>query len=192
MYLSHRICPVIRPHSNLKYLRLSTLNKTPSLLYPSSVPISRSAASTMSTYKGETAPAVSSQVASFYEKFYAVSDNSDPSTHTQYADAFTKDATFIMGPKKVAGYDDILELRKGLWSGPVVKRLHTLERIYSFGDDGKDVMLYGNVQYGLKNGKDCTVDWAGRAKLVEEGGDLKMKFYQVYLDSSVVANAMKE
>lgn len=97
-----------------------------------------------------------------------------------------------MGTKTVHGYDEILSLRKGLWSGPVVSRLHTLERIYAFGEDGLDVMVYGNVKYGLKNGKEVVVDWAGRAELVEGKEGVKMKFYQVYLDSSVVANAMKD
>ena len=29
-------------------------------------------------------------------------------------------------------------------------------------------MLYGSVEYGLKNGKEVTVEWAGRAVLVED------------------------
>lgn len=173
-------------------MRLSSTRKISKLRKPIQIHPYASPAASMSTYKGETAPQVPSKVASFYEGFYAISDKSDPSTHTQYADSFTKDATLVMGIKTVQGYDNILELRKGLWAGPVISRLHTLERIYAFGDDGMDVMLYGNVKYGLKNGKSVYVDWAGRAKLVEDGGDIKMKFYQVYLDSSVVANAMKD
>jgi hypothetical protein len=45
-------------------------------------------------------------------------------------------------------------------------------------------MLYGSVKYGLTNGKDVTVDWAGRALMERnKGRELKMGFYQVYLVS---------
>jgi len=45
-------------------------------------------------------------------------------------------------------------------------------------------MLYGSVKYGLANGKVVNVDWAGRALLERnQGRELKMGFYQVYLVS---------
>jgi hypothetical protein len=56
-------------------------------------------------------------------------------------------------------------------------------------------MLYGEVEYGLKNGKEVTVEWAGRAVLVEdkdEKGTWRMKFYQVYLDAGAVVEAVKD
>lgn len=42
-------------------------------------------------------------------------------------------------------------------------------------------MLYGNVEYGLKAGGQSSVDWAARAHLVKQDGEVKMDFYQVYL-----------
>jgi hypothetical protein len=42
-------------------------------------------------------------------------------------------------------------------------------------------MLYGTIGYGLRNGKRSEMEWAGRAHLVKDGGDVKMDFYQVYL-----------
>lgn len=74
-----------------------------------------------------------------------------------------------------------MTLRKGLWSGPVKTRLHTVEKIYGWNEEGKEVMLFGNVRYGLVNGKEVVVEWAGRAELVFEGEEVKMGFYQVYL-----------
>jgi len=70
-------------------------------------------------------------------------------------------------------------------------RKHHLHRIYPFGADSNplDCMLHGNVDYSLKNGKSLTVDWAAHAQFVEADGKLKMKFYQVYLDSAPVAQA---
>ncbi len=139
----------------------------------------------MSTYKGALPQQVEydRKLPEFFERFYAVSDDPSDDAHEQYARSLTDDATLIMGIKEAQGYDSILEFRKGLWSGPVKKRLHTLEKIFPFGDMSDEVMLYGKVDYELKNGKDVTVKWAGRALLVEESGKLKMKFYQVYMVS---------
>jgi len=98
----------------------------------------------------------------------------------------------IMGSKQVAGSEDILALRHGLWTGPVKTRRHRLEKIFPFGSDSREVMVYGTVDYGLTNGRHVTVDWAGRAVMTEYEGALRMAFYQVYLDSAAVANAAKD
>lgn len=147
---------------------------------------------TMSTYKGSTPSAIDPKVVDFYANFYRVSDDPSEEAHIEYAEAITKDGSLIMGTKKATGYDDILALRKGLWSGPVKTRKHYLKQIFPFGENSNNVMLHGKVDYGLKNGKDVTVEWAARGELVEEGGKLKMKEYQVYLDSAPVANAVKD
>lgn len=146
----------------------------------------------MSTYKGSTPSAIDPRVVDFYSNFYRVSDDPSEKAHTEYADSITKDGTLIMGTRKATGYDKILELRKGLWTGPIKTRKHTLKQIFPFGEDNMNVMLHGEVDYGLKNGKDVNVEWAGRALLVEDGGKLKMKEYQVYLDSAPVLNATKD
>jgi hypothetical protein len=132
------------------------------------------------------------KVAKVFANFYATSDDPSEKKHHDYANAFTSDATLVMGLRKVQGYDAILELRKSLWIGPVKTRLHTLHKIFPFGDDANEVMIFGHVDYQLKNGKDVTVNWAGRAQMVDDGGDLKMSFYQVYSDSAAIANAMKD
>jgi hypothetical protein len=148
----------------------------------------------MSTYKGATPsnPKIDPRVVEFYENFYRVSDDPSDQAHKEYVESLTHDGTLVMGTKKATGYDNVMELRKGLWSGPVKTRKHTLKQIFPFGDNSKNVMLHGSVDYGLKNGKDVTVEWAARAELTEEGGKLKMKEYQVYLDSAPVANAAKD
>ena len=125
---------------------------------------------------------IDEQIPKFFERFYAVSD--DPVAHEDYARSFTDDATFIMGSKGVKGYKGILELRKGLWSGPVKTRKHTLNKIFPFGDNSNEVMLYGSVKYVLKNGKDLQVEWAGRALMARKDPKrLQMGFYQVFLVS---------
>jgi hypothetical protein len=74
---------------------------------------------------------IDSDIPTFFEKFYAVSDN--PSAHEDYAQSFTNNARFIMGTKEADGHDQILELRKGLWGGPVKTRKHTVKKIFPFG-----------------------------------------------------------
>lgn len=71
-------------------------------------------------------------------------------------------------------------MRHGMWE-KVAKRSHKPAKIFTFGNGSNDVMLYGTVGYELKDGKSTTVDWSARAHFVEEGGSLKMDFYQVYL-----------
>jgi hypothetical protein len=146
----------------------------------------------MSTYKGDTPSGLDPRIVDFFANFYRVSDDPSEQSHDDYANSVTKDGTLVMGTKVAKGYDSILELRKGLWSGPVKTRKHTLKQIFPFGDNSNNVMLHGKVDYHLKNGKDVQVEWAGRAVMVEDGGKLKMKEYQVYLDSAPVANAMKD
>ena len=139
-----------------------------------------------SAYKGATPSDlnVDPRIVPFFERFYAVSD--DPNAHEEYAQSFVPDADFTMGAKKTAGYKGILELRHGLWSGPIKTRKHTLHKIFPFGatgEGGKELMLYGTVDYGLKNGKDVTCEWAARAVMAEYEGGLRFKLYQVYVVS---------
>lgn len=65
----------------------------------------------------------------------------------------------------------------------VASRSHKPIKIFPFGANSDEVMLYGTVDYGLKAGGSNSVDWAGRAHLTNKEGSLKMDFYQVYLVS---------
>jgi hypothetical protein len=65
----------------------------------------------------------------------------------------------------------------------VASRKHKAIKIFPFGPNSNEVMLYGTVQYGLKSGGESGIEWAARAHLVKEDGRVKMDFYQVYLVS---------
>jgi hypothetical protein len=82
---------------------------------------------------------------------------------------------------------EILNMRKGMWE-KVAKRSHFPKKIYIFGPD--DVMLFGSVDYTLKDGKSTSVEWAARSHFTEEDGELKMNFYQVYLVGDCAALPM--
>lgn len=84
-----------------------------------------------------------------------------------------------MSPNK-----EILAIRQGLWE-KVSNRAHFPEKVYPFGANSDEVMLYGTVNYELKDGRKATVDWAARAHMIKEEGQVKMDFYQVYLVSTL-------
>ena len=76
-------------------------------------------------------------------------------------------------------------MRKGMWE-VVTSRKHTVYKMFPYGPDAKEVMLYGKVQYGFKDGREVGVDWAARAELVKDSqgpGGWKFQYYQVYLVS---------
>ncbi len=67
-----------------------------------------------------------------------------------------------------------------MWSA-VSSRRHTPVKIFPFGDNAEEFMLYGRVAYRFKTGVQADVDWAARAILSKAQGRLRLKFYQVYL-----------
>ena len=83
----------------------------------------------MSTYKGDTPKSIDPRIVSFFENFYAVSDNPSESAHDDYANSVTKDGTLTMGTKKATGFDEILGLRKGWSPFCVVIYLHGCEQL---------------------------------------------------------------
>ncbi len=68
----------------------------------------------------------------------------------------------------------------------VARRVHTPIKIFPFGADASDLMLYGTVAYELHDGRKTEIDWAARAKLVKEEGKWRFVLYQVYLVSYIV------
>ncbi|KAJ5468394.1 hypothetical protein N7475_006146 [Penicillium sp. IBT 31633x] len=134
-------------------------------------------------YDTTRAPPRAAALVAFLEDFYRTSDTE--SLHEKYVQSFTEDATLIMGPKEAKGASAILSLRHGLWTH-VASRRHTPARIYFGGDD--EIMLYGGVNYRLKTDpeNDVYVPWAGRVVFApqKEGEEVKMQFYQVYLDTA--------
>ncbi|KAL9536014.1 hypothetical protein SMMN14_01677 [Sphaerulina musiva] len=131
---------------------------------------------------------IPSEIVEYFSKFYEISDS--PANHEKYADMFTADGTIIMASNRVQGREAIIKLRHGMWE-KVAKRSHVPKQLFGLGKGSEEeVMLYGTVDYTLKDGRGTTVDWSARAHFVKkEGEQLKMDFYQVYLDTAAMANA---
>lgn len=80
---------------------------------------------------------------------------------------------------------EITTTRHGMWS-TVASRKHSVPKIFPFGSNPDEFMLYGTVALGLKNGTETELEWAGRAHVVKSSTDGKwrMNYYQIYLVSS--------
>lgn len=68
----------------------------------------------------------------------------------------------------------------------VAARKHKPEKVFlsSFGSDsatGKEYMLFGSLEYGMKTGEKQHVSWAGHAIVEEVEGQLKFRYYRVYI-----------
>lgn len=85
----------------------------------------------------------------FLHTYYDTSN--DGQAHDDYADFFTKDGQFIFNDKKAKGRDEILKLRKAIWSH-VPGRDHYPLQIYTHGSDPTDLMVYGIVTYDHHHG----------------------------------------
>jgi hypothetical protein len=133
------------------------------------------------------------EVQLFIRNFYAASDVG-PAGHKEYVNFYTPDTLLVMGPTEFEGQEGVLRFREAGWKD-VATRKHTVKGTFIDAKSSPmtinavpQVMLYGTVDYGMKDGtsKDG-IEWAARMHLVKtEKGDLKLKFYQVYIVSNGV------
>ncbi|KAF1816407.1 hypothetical protein P152DRAFT_454676 [Eremomyces bilateralis CBS 781.70] len=135
------------------------------------------------SYKIECAPvSFDESFQAFFENFYRISD--DPTANNEYVKQFTENATLIMASKRLTGSSEIQTFRQGMWE-KIGSRHHKAAKLFPYGSNASEAMLYGTVDYVLKDGQEINgVEWAARAHLVKEGDAVKMDFYQVYLDSA--------
>jgi len=85
-------------------------------------------------------------------------------------------------PQLNASAAEILSLRHGMWTA-IASRSHSPTKIFPFGPNSTEVMIYGTVEFVFKEGGQASKDWAARAELVKADGGWKLGFYQVYLDT---------
>ncbi|KAK9449448.1 uncharacterized protein V1518DRAFT_433027 [Limtongia smithiae] len=134
------------------------------------------------------------KVEAFLTKFYQISDT--PTANAEYVDQFTDDATLIMGLKTAIGDKNIRTLRESMW-GAIVGRHHVLTQVFPFqtveqASELGQYALTGTVEFTLKNEKKVSVSWGAKMDLLrgKEGEQPKIKFYQVYVDSTPVVQAL--
>lgn len=86
-------------------------------------------------------------------------------------------------PKEADFFAYILAIRGAGWKG-VTGKLHKVEKIFPFGPDSREFLLYGSVKYLYDDARSGFSEWAGRVCLVEVEEELKIDFYQVYMVSN--------
>jgi len=127
--------------------------------------------------------------ANFIKGFYAVSD--DPTKLDDYVAHFTPDAEVKMGiAPSATGAEGIRKLRSSMWS-VIATRHHRPMGVYVLDAEAREVMVYGDLDLGLKNGERVYIQWSGRI-VFGPGPDLKMSFYQVYMDTGPIQAAAKK
>ncbi|KAI5479779.1 hypothetical protein MNV49_002591 [Pseudohyphozyma bogoriensis] len=130
---------------------------------------------------------LSEEKVQFIKDFYKVSD--EPTSVDKYLSFLSEDVKFIMGPAIINGAPGVREMRKKMWEG-VVSRHHKPAQVYVFGEGEGDLMIHGTLDFGLRNGGFVPeVGWAARMLFDDEGK--KMKLYQVWLDTSILAKALQ-
>ncbi|KIN03435.1 hypothetical protein OIDMADRAFT_158131 [Oidiodendron maius Zn] len=131
---------------------------------------------------------VDNDIKDFIHQFYIMSDT--PNVSKEYVNCFTNDARAIFGPVTCDGHDAIRRSREATWANQnVLSRRHIVEEVFPFGKDCNEAMLRGVVELVLKVGQPISLVWSARATYVKEGDQVKMRFYQVYLDSAVLQKA---
>ncbi|KAF8540336.1 hypothetical protein BDD12DRAFT_804582 [Trichophaea hybrida] len=126
--------------------------------------------------------------ASFIKSFFLTSDN--PVDHAGYVENFTADATLKVGLRTAVGKDRKATFTKiSIWAVLMVLSAHLEIRALRESESEEDsVMMFGHVDYTLKNGRSLTTEWSSR--MVFDESREKMKFYQVWLDASPMIVAM--
>lgn len=125
---------------------------------------------------------VSPAVSTFVTELYRASDHG-PSGHEAYVALYAPDATLVMGPTTYEGQAGIRKFRETAWE-KVATRKHTCKGIFPSPSNPDELMVYGVLDYGFKDGsKKEGIEWAGRLVLDQSGASPKIKFYQVYMVS---------
>ena len=71
----------------------------------------------------------------------------------------------------------------------VKSRSHKPVKIFPFGADSNEVMIYGSVAYEFKAGGSSGLEWAARGTLEEVEGRVVWKEYQVFMVSDTHCKA---
>jgi len=119
----------------------------------------------------------------FIRHFYETSDVNDRDFDVKYAECFVSEGILVMPAKRAVGAREIIALREGAW-GDISTREHTVLGIVPFRPHASDVLLWGTVKYGMKDGSTKESDWAAKGSFVRVDGAVKWKDYKVYTNSA--------
>ncbi|KAI4093439.1 MAG: hypothetical protein LQ344_002852 [Seirophora lacunosa] len=105
---------------------------------------------------------------------YFATSNHD-SDHEGFADMFTPDGEYSMNDRKAKGREEIINMRRGLWSH-IPTRDHTPHMIYTHGHDQLQLMSRGDTKYKHHMGHETGTEWAAYYQLKkDENGEPKFR-----------------
>ncbi|EED18011.1 conserved hypothetical protein [Talaromyces stipitatus ATCC 10500] len=144
-----------------------------------------------------TAATVLPEVQELIRQFYVLADIPDPETGDQYAtDIFTPTGMMKgpFGPSDVfVGEAEIRKSKLNAWKA-FSSRRHRVKQVFVADKNGYDLMLIGEVELGLKNGKSYTNEYTCRM-LVDQAsvndGKPRLALSSVWSDTSGVMAALK-
>ncbi|KZO89792.1 hypothetical protein CALVIDRAFT_32020 [Calocera viscosa TUFC12733] len=129
----------------------------------------------------------------FFKHYYEVSD--DPNALEEWVNLYTDDATVIMGPVPSIGTKNVTQLRQKILDGfrTAFKSMdHKCDNVYYLSGDLNEVMLHGRIDYFLLNGKELIdVPWAVKARFRVVDDKLRMSYYEVFMNMTLVQEAFK-
>jgi hypothetical protein len=124
---------------------------------------------------------VSQELSTFIKDFYAASDVG-PAGHDDYVNYYTPDCTLIMGANEFKSQSGVRQFREAGWE-KVSTRKHIVDGVFPSSEKpDQQVMLYGTVDYGMKDGTEKKgIEWAALMNLAKVDGSYKLAKYQVWI-----------
>ncbi|CAF9926818.1 MAG: hypothetical protein GOMPHAMPRED_004235 [Gomphillus americanus] len=111
----------------------------------------------------------------------ASSSNNHTADEQKFAQTFTEDGIYEVAETQSVGPDAIIAFREKFFKD-VPHRDHPVVKVFTYGPDDKNLMIYGNVGVELPEGTKHSKEWAGRYEIVDTGsGGLKFKYVQVFV-----------
>ena len=125
-----------------------------------------------------------------------------PESDDKYLDSWFPDGELVFGavskgrPQVKAARESMVHATKG----PIVDLQHDLQKFFVLAGGDLDsaeveIIMTGEIWYLLKNGKKIDRAWASRAQIAKDhqgDGKIRIKHYEVYLDSLPLVNAINE
>ncbi|KAA8652925.1 uncharacterized protein ATNIH1004_001834 [Aspergillus tanneri] len=144
-----------------------------------------------------SAAAIKPEIQDLIRYFYVLADTPDPETGKQYATDIFIPTGLMKGPFGLSdiyvGEAEIQKSKLNAWK-LFTSRRHRVKRVFVADEQGYDLMLIGEVELGLRNGRAVTNEFTCRM-LVDEAsvneGTPRLALSSVWSDTSGVMAALK-
>ncbi|KAJ9606735.1 hypothetical protein H2200_008744 [Cladophialophora chaetospira] len=126
--------------------------------------------------------------------------HADDPTSDKYLELFAPGGQLNFGPTPAIGKDAIRTARESSLNpinGPLVAQKHRLGKVFlppnARSTERQEVIANGSVSYTLKSGRQVDCNWTSWVIFRDPGaGDWRAEFYEVYLSTSELYDAIKE